>query len=210
MGFIKWFNTGCFVILKSMRIIITEFMSLDGVMEDPGGSEVSANGAWQIPYMTDDAGAFKFDELKATDGILLGRVTYQGFAATWPGREAEFGEFGELMNSLPKYVVSASLAQEDLTWQNSTVINQDIVDRVAELRAQEGRDLLVAGSDQLVSLLVKSDLVDEYRIMVHPIVLGSGKQLFEGAPQTKLQLTGTRTFTSGIALLTYQPTKEKS
>src|SRR6478672_3884159 len=156
------------------RIVVTEFVSLDGVMEDPGGSENFAQGGWSFKISRGDEGdKFKLDETFASEALLLGRVTYEGFAEAWPSRE---GEFADKFNTMPKYVVSSTLGEP--TWNNSTVIEDDVAGEVAKLREADGGDILVNGSGRLVKTLMEHDLVDEYRLMVFPVVLGSGKRLF--------------------------------
>ena len=156
------------------RIVVTEFVTLDGVMEDPGGSEKFERGGWAFQFDRGPEGdKFKADELFASDATLLGRVTYQGFAAAWPSRT---GEFADKMNSMLKYVVSTTLEHAD--WNNSTLIKRNIVAEVSRLKALPGQDILVAGSGQLVRTLMQHDLVDEYRLMVFPVILGKGKRLF--------------------------------
>src|ERR1700740_2231596 len=176
------------------RVVVTEFVSLDGVMEDPGGWEKSKHGAWTFQFKRGaDGDKFKYDELKASDAMLLGRVTYQGFAAAWPNIKDEQG-FANLMNGMRKYVVSNTLEDSDATWNNSRVIRGDVVNEVRKLKARPGGDILVAGSAQLVRTLLDNDLVDEYRLMVFPIVLGRGKRLFHDASKTsKLSLIESRT-----------------
>ena len=179
------------------KIVLSEFMSLDGVMEDPG---------WTFQFERGPAGdKFKVDELFGSDALLLGRVTYQGFAQAWPTMEGA-GEFGLRMNSIRKYLVSATLTDAEATWTNTTVIRGDVATEVARLKAEPGGDLLIAGSCQLAHTLIQAGLVDEYRLMVFPIIIGGGKRVF---PETmtqaaKLTLTDASTADSGIMLLTYQ------
>jgi len=166
-------------------IVVTEFISLDGVFEDPGGAEGYEHGGWSFTFDQGDEGRqFKLDELLAADAQLLGRVTYEGFAKAWPAMTDPFG-FAEKMNAMPKYVVSATLA--DPAWHNSTVIG---LDEVAKLKDQYTGDILVAGSGQLVRGLTDLGLVDEYRLMVFPLILGTGQRLFDGAAKTRLNLAG--------------------
>src|SRR5919197_6616165 len=161
------------------RIVVTEFVSVDGVMEDPGGSEDFQHGGWALAISRGDEGdRFKLDELREAEAQLLGRVTYEGFAAAWPSRTDEAG-FAEKMNTMPKFVVSGTLESAD--WNNSTVIKGDVAEAVSKLKQRPGGDLLVAGSAQLVQTLIQHDLVDEYRLMVFPVILGAGKRLFEDA-----------------------------
>jgi dihydrofolate reductase len=158
------------------KLVVTEFISLDGVMEDPGGAEGFKHGGWTFEFETGEAfGTFKFNELVASDAQLLGRVTYEGFAKAWPTMEGT-GEFGEKMNSMPKYVVSSTLTEP--TWENTTVLNGDLTSDVQALKDRYAGDILVAGSAQLVQGLLDRDLVDELRLMVFPVVLGTGKRLF--------------------------------
>jgi dihydrofolate reductase len=168
------------------RIVVSEFVTLDGVMEDPGGAEAFDRGGWAFQFERGpDGDKFKLDEVLEADALLLGRKTYEGFAKAWPTVTDEVG-FAEKMNSMPKYVVSSTLESAD--WNNSTVINGDVVEEVAKL----GGNILVAGSAQLVQTLMDHDLVDEYRLMIYPVLLGSGKRLFkDGVDQTGLQLVET-------------------
>jgi dihydrofolate reductase len=179
------------------KIIVSEYVTLDGVMEEPG--------TWSFPFWNEEASQFKFEELKASDGLLLGRVTYQGFAKAWPTM-TDTGEYGERMNSLPKYVVSTTLSEA--TW-NARLIKDHIAEAVSRLKQESGQDLLVFGSGELVHTLMQHDLVDEYRFMVHPLILGSGKRLFrDGIEKKVLRLVETRTFSSGVVVLSYQPVKQ--
>ena len=185
------------------KVIASEYVTLDGVMEDPGGAEGFKYGGWSFQFWSEEAAKYKYDELFASDALLLGRVTYQGFAAAWPTMK-DTGEFGERMNSLPKYVVSTTLDKAE--WNNSTIIKANVVEEVSRLKAMPGQDILIAGSGDLVHTLMQHNLIDEYRLMVHPIVLGIGKRLFrEGTDALKLQLVDTKTFSSGVVVLAYQP-----
>jgi dihydrofolate reductase len=184
------------------RLIVTEFVTVDGVMEDPGGSEGSAHGGWAFRFERGREGdRFKYDELIAADAILLGRVTYEGFAAAWPERT---GEFADKLNGMEKHVVSATL--RDPAWANTTVIAPgELADRVSALRARAAGDVLVNGSAQLVRTLAEHDLVDEYRLMVFPVVLGEGKRLFDGtAREAPLRLADARPAGETV-ILTYVP-----
>lgn len=195
------------------RVVVTEFVSLGGVMEDPGGSEKTRHGAWTFKFNRGPEGdKFKLDELMASDALLLGRVTYQGFTASWPGRTDERGRaFADKMNSMRKYVVSKTLNDGTATWNNSTVIRGDVVTEVGRLKGHAGGDLLVAGSAQLVQALTENNLVDEYRLMVFPIILGSGKRLFaQTRDASRLDLTSSQTAGDGILLLTYKPASAAS
>jgi|SRR5579859_797072 len=185
------------------NLVVTEYVTLDGVMEDPGGGEKGGHGGWSGPFWSEEASRFKYDELFAADALLLGRITYQGFAQAWPNMQGT-GDFGERMNGMAKYVVSSSLKQLD--WNNSHLITGDIAQAVSNLKQLPGQDILVEGSAQLVSLLLQHDLVDEYRLMVHPIVVGGGKRLFpEGDQRKTLKLASSRPFSSGIIVLSYRP-----
>ena len=172
------------------RIVVSEFVTLDGVMEDPGGAEDFDRGGWAFQFERGPEGdKFKLDEVLEADALLLGRKTYEGFAKAWPTVTDEVG-FAEKMNSMPKYVVSSTLESAD--WNNSTVINGDVAEEVAKLKQQPGGNILVAGSAQLVQTLMDHDLVDEYRLMIYPVLLGSGKRLFkDGIDTTALQIIET-------------------
>ena len=183
------------------RIVVTEFTSLDGVAEDPGGSEDFKYGGWtfQIPW-GDEGGKFKLDETMASDALLLGRVTYEGFAAAWPTRD---GEFADKFNTMPKYVVSSTLS--DPEWTNSTVLSGDIAAEVEKLKQKHDGDVVVHGSLQLAQYLIDHDLVDELRLMVWPVVLGQGKRLFgETSDKKTLQLADTKPVGDGVVILTYR------
>lgn len=180
-----------------MKLIVTEFMTLDGVVGEPQ--------EWSFPYWSDETGKFKFEELQGTDAHLLGRITYQSFASAWPERTDEQG-FAERMNSLPKYVVSTTLKKAE--WNNSTIIKTNVVEEIAKLKKQPGGDILIAGSMTLIRTLMEHDLVDEYRLLVYPIVLGKGKRLFSDGVAASLQLTESKPMGSGVVLLRYQPVKK--
>jgi dihydrofolate reductase len=186
------------------RIVVSEFVSLDGVMEDPGGAEKYEHGGWTIPYWNDDIAAYKASELFASDGLLLGRVTYQGFAAAWPSMKDAFADH---MNNIAKYVVSSTLETAD--WNNSTVITGDLVEEVTKLKQQPGKDILVGGSATLAQALVRHNLVDELRLEVYPVVLGSGKRLFADSGRTNLDLVDQQPTSTGVILLTYRPAGQK-
>jgi dihydrofolate reductase len=185
------------------RIVVTEFVSLDGVMEDPGGSEKSKHGAWTFEFDRGEEGnQFKLNELREAEVQLLGRVTYEGFAAAWPNRSDEAG-FADRMNSMPKYVVSSTLESAD--WTNSTVLRGDVADEVKKLKDDVDGVILVAGSARLVQTLIEHDLVDELRLMVFPVVLGSGKKLFgETSDKKALALKDSKVVGDGVAILTYE------
>jgi len=182
------------------KLVVTEFITLDGVIEDPGGAEKFDRGGWTFQFdQGEEGGKFKVDELAASDAQLLGRVTYEGFAAAWPTMEGT-GEFGEKMNAMPKFVVSTTL--KDPEWNNTTVLSGDLAEEVGKLKQQFDGDILVAGSAQLVQSLLAGGLVDELRLMVFPVVLGAGKRLFAGgADATALKLVETRQ-TGAVAILT--------
>jgi dihydrofolate reductase len=181
------------------RIVVTEFISLDGVIEDPGGSEDFKYGGWSFEFDRGDEGnIFKLDETRNSAALLLGRRTYEGFAEAWPQRD---GEFADLFNNMPKYVVSSTLT--DPEWNNSTVIGED---DVPKLKDEVDGDIVVHGSAQLAQALIEQGLVDELRLMVFPVVLGSGKRLFgETSDKKALRLTDSRTVGDGVAIQVYEP-----
>jgi dihydrofolate reductase len=184
------------------KLVVTEFVSIDGVFEDPGGAEGYEHGGWTFEYDRGEEGnKFKLDELMEADVQLLGRVTYEGFAAAWPSRE---GEFADKINSAPKYVVSSTL--KDPEWQNTTVIPGNVAEEIAELKERTTGTILVAGSGTLVAALLGSDLVDELRLMVFPTVLGRGKRLFpDGIDRLKLKLIESRQVgPDGVQVHVYQ------
>ena len=183
------------------RIVVTEFISLDGVVEDPGGSEDFKHSGWSFEIDRGDEGnTFKLDETMESEALLLGRVTYEGFAEAWPQRD---GEFADKFNNMPKYVVSSTLS--DPEWTNSTVINGDVAEAVEQVRARHEGDVVVHGSVQLVQELLERDLVDELRLMVFPVVLGSGKRLFgETSDKKPLKLADSKTVGEGVTILVYQ------
>jgi dihydrofolate reductase len=183
------------------RLIVSEFLSLDGVMQDPGGVGELEQGGWTARYWSEELAKFKSEELSSSDGLLLGRITYEGFAAAWPDMSHEEGEYADRMNGFPKYVVSRTLS--DPAWTNSRVLSGDLEGEVRELKEQPGQDLLIFGSAQLVRSLMALDLIDEYRFQVYPVVVGAGKQLFGGDVSTTLQLAETRQLEPGIVVLTY-------
>jgi len=186
------------------KIVVTEFVSLDGIIEAPGGGEDYKHAGWTFEIDRGEEGdKFKLEELVEAEAQLLGRVTYEGFAAAWPTIEDEAG-FAEKMNAMPKYVVSSTL--EEATWNNSTVLRGDVAEEVARLKREVDGVILIAGSAQLVQALAEHDLVDELRLMVFPVLLGSGKRLFgEVSEKKSWRLTGSRTLGDSIALLTYEP-----
>lgn len=176
------------------KVVVTEFISVDGVIEEPG---------WSLPYWNDAIAQFKEEEQQACDALLLGRVTFDGFAAVWPGRE---GEDAEVMNALPKYVVSGTLREPG--W-NGTVITGDVYGRLAELKEQPGRDLLVYGSAELVRSLLPHGLVDEFRLLVYPVVLGQGRRLFGPESRARLALVRAEPMGNGVMGLVYEVEKEE-
>ncbi len=184
------------------KIVVTEFVSLDGVMEDPGGAEGFKYGGWTFEIARGEEGdKFKLDETLASEALLLGRVTYEGFAAAWPSRE---GEFAEKFNTMPKYVVSSTLDQPE--WTNTTVLKGDLADEVAKIKQAHEGDIVVHGSASLAQALLERDLVDELRLMVFPVVLGTGRRLFGDTSDKKsLQLVDAKTVGDGVAILTYRP-----
>ncbi len=183
------------------RIVVSEFVSLDGVMEDPGGAEDFKYGGWSFEVARGDEGdRFKLDETIESEALLLGRVTYEGFANAWPSRE---GDFADKFNSMPKYVVSTTL--KDPEWNNSTVIDDIVAEAVTELKRDVEGDILVNGSVQLVQTLMEHDLVDEYRLMVFPTILGAGKRLFgETSDAAALRLVDAKPAGETLILI-YEP-----
>ena len=184
------------------RIVVTEFVSLDGVVEDPGGAEDYKYGGWSFEYSRgDDGDKFKLDETMDSEALLLGRVTYEGFADAWPSRE---GEFADKFNNMPKYVVSTTLS--DPEWTNSTVIAGDLGEGVARIKDEVDGDVVVHGSATLVQSLQGTGLIDEYRFLVEPFIMGRGRRFFaEGTAMSKLRLVESKTLSSGTLALIYQP-----
>jgi dihydrofolate reductase len=191
------------------RIVVTEFVSLDGVMEAPGGGEDFKHAGWTFEIERGDEGEkFKLDETLSSEALLLGRKTYEGFAAAWPSRTDEVG-FADKFNSMPKYVVSSTL--EDPAWNNSTVLKGDVVEEVTRLREQLDGHIVVHGSAQLVQTLLEHDLVDELRLMVYPVVLGTGGRLFgETTDKKRLRLTDSKTVGDGITICIYEPARPEN
>jgi len=189
------------------RIVVTEFMSLDGVVEDPGGAEDYRHGGWSFEISRGEEGdQFKLDETMSSEALLLGRRTYEGFAEAWPSRE---GGFADKFNTMPKYVVSSTLEEPD--WTNTTVVRGDLAEEVRRLRDEVDGDLVVHGSASLVQALIENDLVDELRLMVFPVVLGSGKRLFgDTADKKPLRLTDTRVVGDGVSILIFEPVRDAS
>ncbi len=176
------------------KIVVTEFLSLDGVMEEP---------AWTMPYWSDDIANFKGDETLASDALLLGRVTYQGFAAAWPESADEGAPY---MNSVRKYVVSTTL--DHVEWNNSRLIKGNIAEEIKKIKQQDGQDILVYGSAMLVQTLMQHDLVDRYRFLVYPVIVGKGKRLFKEGIAATLKLVSSQVLSTGVAALVYEPERK--
>jgi dihydrofolate reductase len=187
------------------RIAVTEFISIDGVIEDPGGSEDFKHGGWSFEFSRGDEGEkFKLDETMNSEALLLGRVTYEGFASSWPGREDEAG-FADKFNNMPKYVVSSTL-KEPLEWNNSKLLEGDPIEAVKKLKDEVDGEIVIHGSATLAQSLIENDLVDEIRLMVFPVVLGGGKRLFaETSDKKPMRLTDSKTVGDGVSILTFQP-----
>lgn len=183
------------------RIVVTEFVSLDGVVEAPGGGEGFKHDGWSFEIDRGDAGnQFKLEETMGSEALLLGRKTYEGFAAAWPSRD---GEFADKFNSMPKYVVSSTL--ESPEWTHTTVLAGDLAEEVAKVRDAHEGNVVVHGSPQLVQGLLERDLVDELRLMVFPVVLGTGKRLFgETSDKKRLRLLSSQTVGDGVSILVYE------
>ena len=183
------------------RIVVTEFVSLDGVVEDPGGAEDFKHSGWSFEFERGEEGnKFKLDETLDSEALLLGRVTYEGFAAAWPSRE---GEFADKFNDMPKYVVSSTLDKPE--WNNTTVLEGDVAEAVSKLKREVDGNIVVHGSAQLVQTLLEHDLVDELRLMVFPVALGTGKRLFgETSDKKPLRLKESKTVGDGVAILVYE------
>jgi len=189
------------------KVIVSEFVALDGVIENP---------SWTFRFTGEEQQKYKFDELAASDALLLGRVTYEEFAAAWPRMTEQAGElsasdalrlgrYADMMNGYPKYVASTTL-EELLEWNNSTLIEGDVTEEVSKLKRQPGKDILIFGSGNLVNTLMRYDLIDEYRLMIFPIIVGSGQRFFaDGIDEMVLELVDTETFGSGVVVLTYRP-----
>jgi dihydrofolate reductase len=184
------------------RIVVTEFVSLDGVIEAPGGGEDFRYAGWSFEINRGEEGEkFKLDETMSSEALLLGRVTYEGFAAAWPSRK---GEFADKFNSMPKYVVSSTL--EEPAWTNTTVLKGDVAEQVAKLKDELDGDIVVHGSARLVQTLLEHDLVDELRLMLFPVVLGTGKRLFgEASAKKPLRLVDSKVVGDGVGILVYGP-----
>lgn len=175
------------------KLVVTEFLSLDGVMEAP---------MWTFPYWNDEIAQFKGEEGDASDALLLGRVTYEGFAAAWPESEDEGAPY---FNNIRKYVVSTTLDKAE--WNNSVLIKDNVVEEIARLKQQEGKNIVVHGSGRLIQTLMRHDLVDEYRLLIYPLVLGKGQRLFEDEQQVTLKLVDTKPMGSGVVALVYHPAR---
>ena len=190
------------------KLTVSEFMSLDGVMQAPGGADEDTeggfrHGGWQMGYFDDVAGERIGASMAQTGAFLLGRRTYEIFASYWP-TQSDDDPFAKILNGLPKYVASTTLG-EPLAWQNSTLLQGDVAKAVAELKEGEGGNIVVLGSGGLVQTLYENDLVDEYALMIHPIVLGSGKKLFREVPRKPLKLADSVTTSTGVVMATYVP-----
>lgn len=192
-----------------MRLIVTTFLSLDGVMQAPGGPDEDrshgfGHGGWLVPYADQDMGRIVDDWIASADSFLLGRKTYEIFAAHWPHVTAENDPVATKLNSLPKYVVSKTL--DKVEWNNSTLIKGNVAEEVAKLKRRPGKELQVHGSGELAQTLMQHDLVDEYRLWFYPVVLGSGKRLFrEGSVAKALRLVSSNTTSTGVVVNSYQP-----
>lgn len=182
------------------RLVVSEFITLDGVFEDPGGLEGKSYGGWQTSLTGEEENAFKLSELKQADALLMGRVTHEGFAAARPNAGGT-AQISTLMDELPKYVATLTVSEFD--WQNSQALAPNIYAAVSKLKEQYARDILVVGSGQLVAALLENDLVDELRLMTYPILLGQGRHLFDGAPHKKLRYIATQAFGGGAVLHSY-------
>lgn len=180
------------------KVTLSEFISLDGVIENP---------SWTAPYWNDKIGEFKFAELFSHDALLLGRITYEGFAAAWPTQLDEQG-YGDRMNNLPKHVVTTTLDKAD--WTNSSVVKGAVYEQIARLKEQPGQDILIFGSVTLATSLMERGLIDQYNLIVYPVVLGSGRKLFNDGIHSSLKLVESRPFDTGAIALVYQPAPQEA
>jgi dihydrofolate reductase len=187
------------------KVVAAEYLTLDGVITDPGGVGEIEHGGWSNAYFNDELAKYQSDQLFASDALLLGRVTFEGFAAAWPSMEEIEGDFAVRMNTLPKYVASTSLT-EPLPW-NGTLLEGDLAAEVAKLKEQPGQDILICGSGDVVSALHPRGLIDEYRLMVFPVTLGEGKRLFGDGGRADLKLADSWRTNTGVAVLTYEPAR---
>ncbi len=179
------------------KIVAAEFLSLDGVMESPD--------RWHFPYFNDEMGRAVGEGFAASDALLMGRVLYEEWAAYWPNQDPEENPVAATMNSIRKYVVSTTL-EEPIGWNNTSLIQENVAEELSELKRQPGKDIVISGSGALVRSLLDGGLIDELKLMVHPVVVGSGKRLFEeGERQTALDLVDSKTFSTGVVYLTYRP-----
>jgi dihydrofolate reductase len=192
--------------MRMRRLIVSEFLTIDGVMQDPGGAEKFDRGGWAFEFERGPEGdKFKMDEMVNAGALLLGRVTYEGFAEAWPSRT---GEFADMMNGMPKHVVSTTLKQP--AWNNTSVIRSNVPEEVQKLKALPGKDILVAGSGRLVQTLMQNGLVDEYRLMIFPVILGKGNRLFkDGYDKLPLQVAEAKIVGAGVQTLVLHPDSKK-
>jgi len=189
------------------KVIASEFLSLDGVMEDPGGAEGSEYGGWSFAYFNEELGQAIGEGFAASDALLMGRTTYEEWAAFWPKQNPEENPDAVQMNAVRKYVVSTTL-EEPLEWSNSTLIKENVAEEIEKLKNQPGKDIVISGSGSLVRSLLEDGLIDELRLLVHPIVVGGGKRLFkEGGERMALELVDSKTFSTGVVYLTYRPAR---
>jgi dihydrofolate reductase len=187
------------------KVIASEFVSLDGVMEDPGRAEGSEYGGWSFAYFDEELGQIIGEGFAASDAMLMGRTTYEAWADFWPQQDPEENPDAALISGVRRYVVSTTLV-EPLEWQNSTRIAGDVAQEISELKRQPDKDIVISGSGDLVRSLLEDGLIDELRLLVHPIVVGGGKRLFEeGGERTALELVDSKTFSTGVVYLTYRP-----
>jgi dihydrofolate reductase len=190
--------------VRFRKVIVTEFITLDGVIEAPGPAHDFKHAGWTMPFWGDDIGKFKSEEMFAADALLLGRKTYEGFAAAWPGRQDPEG-FADRMNGVPKYVATHTLKK--LEWNNSHMLQGDVAEAVTKLKREPGQNILVAGSGDLVQTLTRRGVVDEFCLLTYPVALGEGQRLFAAGTQAKLELIESRAFKSGVVALRYRVAK---